>query len=144
VALSAHAQQATEIYRCLDADGRLHYTNSKKDTGGMKRCELVTRQINVAPSKAATRSPSDFPRESKSEKISAKDRQREILQSELSAEEAALAKARQDLAQQEAVRDGNERNYARVQERLKPYQDSVEAHQKNIEALKREIANQYR
>ena len=141
--MTAHAQQATEIYRCLDADGRLHYTNSKKDTGGMKRCELVTRQLNVAPS-GKSASPSSFPRETPRDKASAKDRQREILQSELSAEEAALAKARQELAQQEAVRDGNEKNYARVLERLKPYQESVEAHQKNIEALKREIANQYR
>jgi hypothetical protein len=39
------------------------------------------------------------------------------------------------------VREGNERNYARVLERLQPYKDSVETHQKNIEALKRELSN---
>ena len=42
------------------------------------------------------------------------------------------------------MRSGNERNYARVEERLKPYKESVESHQKNIEALRREIANQSR
>ena len=142
-AMSVHAQQVTEIYRCLDRDGRRHYTNSKKDTAGLK-CELVTRQVNVAPAKPATRPLSDFPRESQREKASAKDRQREILQNELSTEEAALAKARQALAEQEGVRSGNEKNYARVQERLKPYQDTVEVHQKNVDALRREIANQNR
>jgi len=31
-----------------------------------------------------------------------------------------------------------------VEERLKPFQEAVDAHQKNIEALRREIANQSR
>jgi len=39
------------------------------------------------------------------------------------------------------VREGSERNYARMQERLKPYQDSVALHEKNIASLKQEIAN---
>lgn len=140
----AHAQQVTEIYRCVDADGRRHYTNAKKETAGMK-CELVTSQINVAPaSKPSARAPSGFPRETARESASARERQRDILQKELVSEEQALTKARQALAQQEAVRSGDERNYARVQERLQPYKDSVETHQKNIEALKRELANLYR
>ena len=140
--MSTHAQQVTEIYRCVDADGRRHYTNSKKETAGMK-CELVTSQINVAPplSKPSARAPSGFPRETTRESATARERQREILQKELVAEEQALSKARQALAEQEAVRSGDERNYARVLERLQPYKDSVETHQKNIEALKRELAN---
>jgi uncharacterized protein YhaN len=136
-----YAQQLTEIYRCIDADGRRHYTNSKKETGGMK-CELVTSQINVAPAaKPSARAPTGFPRETAREGASARERQRDILQKELVAEEQALTKARQALADQEAVRSGDERNYARVQERLQPYKESVETHQKNIEALKRELAN---
>jgi len=136
-----YAQQLTEIYRCIDADGRRHYTNSKKETGGMK-CELVTSQINVAPAaKPSARAPTGFPRETARESAGARQRQRDILQKELVAEEQALTKARQALADQEAVRSGDERNYARVQERLQPYKESVETHQKNIEALKRELAN---
>lgn len=136
----ARAQGPSEIYRCLDADGRRHYTNSKKDTAGMK-CELVTReQVNVAPAQKAGR-PSNFPRESGADRASAKGRQREILDRELAAEQQALTRARQALAEQEAVRSGDERNYARVQERLQPYQETVQNHQKNVEALQREIAN---
>lgn len=137
-----HAQQVTEIYRCVDSDGRRHYTNSKKETSGMK-CELVTSQINVAPpfSKPTAKAPSSFPRESARESTNARERQREILEKELASEEQALSKARQALAEQEAVRSGDERNYARVQERLQPFKETVETHQKNIEALKRELAN---
>lgn len=139
---TTYAQQVTEIYRCVDADGRRHYTNSKKQTGGMK-CELVTSQINVAPplTKPPARTPSGFPRETVRDSTTARERQREILAQELASEEQALSKARQALAEQEAVRSGDERNYARVLERLQPYKDSVETHQKNIEALKRELTN---
>jgi hypothetical protein len=39
------------------------------------------------------------------------------------------------------VRFGDERNYARVLERLQPYKDAVQNHEKNIQALQRELAN---
>ena len=141
-AANSHAQQVTEIYRCVDAEGRRHYTNTKREAGGMK-CELVTSQINVAPplAKPPPKPASGVPRETAREGASARERQREILQNELASEEQALSKARQALSEQEAVRSGEERNYARVEERLQPYKDSVETHQKNVEALKRELAN---
>ena len=47
------------------------------------------------------------------------------------------------LAEQESIRSGDERNYARVLERLKPYQDEVGRHQKNVDALRAEL-NQLR
>jgi hypothetical protein len=74
----------------------------------------------------------------------AKGRQRDILEQELAREEGLLAKARQSLSEQEAIRNGDERNYARVIERLQPFKDDVDLHQKNIEALKRELGNSSR
>ena len=141
-AMTAHAQQVTEIFKCRNDQGQVTYTNDRRQAERQK-CELVTSQINVAPplSKPQARVPSSFPRETPRESASARERQREILQKELGSEEQSLVKARQALAEQEAVRSGDERNYARVEERLKPYKDSVETHQKNIEALKRELAN---
>ena len=56
-------------------------------------------------------------------------------------EQDALVKAREALAQQEAIRLGEERNYARVIERLKPYQDEVATHEKRVESIKQEVAN---
>ena len=137
-AMPAHAQ-VTEIYKCYDENGRPLYTSDKRDTRG-KKCELVSREVNVVPSPPA-RKPAAFPKESASDRASAKGRQREILEKELASEQQLLAKAQKDLADQEAIRTGDERNYARVLERLQPYKDSVETHQKNIEALKRELAN---
>ena len=135
---AAHAQQSTEIWRCVDAEGRRHYTNSKKESAGMK-CELVTSQhVYVAPREART---PNFPRESAGQSLAARERQRQIQTKELAAEEQALEQARQALAQQEAVRSGDERNYARVLERLQPFKATVENHEKNIQALQRELAN---
>lgn len=140
-AAGAAGGQTTEIYKCVDSDGRSSYTNDKRETAGRK-CEVVTTQVNVAPApKPAARPPGSFPRESPAQRANAKGRQREILEKELNAEMTDLAKAKQALAEQEAVRSGDERNYAKVLERLQPYKDRIETHEKNIEALKRELAN---
>jgi len=141
-------QQVTEIFKCKGADGHWTYTNDRREAEKQK-CEVVTRQVNVAPATKAPPAsrnarPGEFPKESATERASARERQREILEKELVTEQAALAKARQDLAAQEAVRSGEERNYARVQERLQPFKDSIETHEKNIEALRRELNNLYR
>ena len=140
-ALPAHAQ-VTEIFKCKSPDGHWTYTNDRREAERQK-CEVVTRQINVAPAPkpAAKASPGSFPKESAEDRANAKVRQREILEKELAQEQAALAKAKEELAAQEQVRFGNERNYARVEERLQPFKDSVETHEKNIEALRRELAN---
>jgi hypothetical protein len=135
---SALGQGTTEIFKCVDGTGRPLYTSDKRDTAG-KKCEVVSREINVVPSRRAA--PGSFPRETPTQKMSARERQREILEKELATEQEALAKARQALAQQESVRSGDERNYARVLERLQPYKESVENHEKNIQALQRELAN---
>ncbi|HYN12481.1 MAG TPA: DUF4124 domain-containing protein [Burkholderiales bacterium] len=139
-AAPVHAQ-VTEIYKCIDPNGRPLYTSDKRDTTG-KKCEIVSRQVNVAPSQApAPRRPATFPRESANDRSGAMARQRTILEQELATESQLLDKARQELAAQEATRSGDERNYARVLERLQPYKDNVETHEKNIEALRRELGN---
>jgi hypothetical protein len=144
-ATSAHAQR-TEIFKCRDGAGRWTYTDDAR-RAEKEKCELVTTHINVAPPPAPptvrqqARSPSSFPKESSSERANARGRQREILEKELASEEQDLAKAKQALVEQESVRGGDERNYAKVLERLQPLKDRVETHEKNVEALKRELAN---
>ena len=136
------AAQLTEIFKCRDARGQWTYTNDRRQAE-KEKCEQVTTQVNVAPPQKGAR-PSNFPRESSAERAAGKGRQLEILQRELASEQTALTKAQQALAEQESIRSGDERNYARVEERLKPYQEAVQSHQKNVEALRREIANQGR
>ena len=140
LAASAGAQ-VTEIYKCVDAKGNRLYTSDKRETSGRK-CELVSREINVVPAqKPPAGSPSSFPRETPQARASAKDRQRDILEKELASEQKLLDQARKELAEQESTRSGGEKNYARVLERLQPFMDSVDLHQKNIDALKRELSN---
>src|SRR2546423_8144934 len=160
----AHAQQpppqpqqpVTEIFKCKSTDGRWTYTNDRREAEKQK-CEVVTRQINVAPAPpapppqkptpSAGRSnarPGEFPKETPADRASARERQRDVLEKELASEQAALAKAKEELATPESVRSREERNYARVEERLQPYKDSIETHEKNIEALRRELNNLYR
>ena len=141
-AACAQGQGVTEIWKCQESNGRYTYTNEKRDTAG-KKCELVSREVNVvAPQKpAAAARPAGTPRESSEARATARNRQREILEGELKKEEEMLAKGREELAAQEAVRYGDERNYAKVIERLQPFKDNVELHEKNVEALKRELNN---
>lgn len=135
-----------DMYRCkVPGKASPLYTNDPRDTRG-KKCTVVSKEINVvpAPKSDARPAPRHFPKESSSARASAKERQREILQKELAREEGLLKKAQQDLEAQQAVRYGNERNYARVLERLQPYKDNVDLHQKNVKALKRELNNLYK
>ena len=132
--MGAHAQPVSEIFKCRNDQGQVTYTNDRRQAEKQK-CVLVTsQQITVAPA-------AKFPRESSRDSAKAKERQREILEKELRTEEQALSKARQALAEQQQVRGGDERNFARVQERLQPFQDTVQNHEKNIQALQRELGN---
>lgn len=149
---SALAQARSEtIWSCKDKSGRTHVTNLKQETAG-KQCRVIQKQrvTVVSPGDMPSirgegerrgKSSADRPREDGSTRASARERQRQILQKELADEQEQLAKAKTELAEQESVRNGDERNYARVLERLKPYQDSVETHEKNIDSLRRELGN---
>jgi hypothetical protein len=141
-----HAPVASaDTFKCMDANGRATYTNMKEETRG-KNCTLVVREISVVPSvqlpKAkATPSPAGFPKVDPATQKTRDDSRRRILEDELSAEEKALTKAKAELAEQESIRTGNEKNYQRVLDRLQPYKDDVARHEKNIEALKKELGN---
>jgi hypothetical protein len=146
LAAASGAQAQGTVWKCVEADGRAHYTNIKKETEG-KKCTVVTKEVSVvsspapAPSRsAAEKSSPSFPRVDKDTQKARDESRRRILEDELVAEEKSLVDAKAQLAAQEAVRYGDERNYQRVLDRLKPYQDAVERHERNIAALKKELA----
>lgn len=141
--------QGTEIWKCLDDRGRPLYTSDRRDTAG-KKCELVAREVSVVPVQPATKpaapgakapSPAGFPKESSADRAASKAKQRDTLEKELAQEQHLLADAKRKLSEQESVRSGEEKNYAKVLARLLPYRDAVEVHEKNIEALRRELNN---
>lgn len=69
------------------------------------------------------------------------DSRRKILETELATEEKALDGARKALAEGEAVRYGDERNYQRYLDRIQGLKDRVAQHERNVAALKQELAN---
>ena len=66
---------------------------------------------------------------------------RKILEQELASEQKLLDQARKELAEQEAIRLGSERNYQRVLDRLEPFKKKVALHESNIANLRKEISS---
>jgi hypothetical protein len=140
-----------QIFLCVDASGHKELTDSRKhanckplDIPGAipapaRRAEGAARPRAPAAAPAAT--PGDFPRVDSSEQKARDADRRQILQEELNGELAKLAELRKEFNGGEPERRGDERNYAKYQERVASLKDSISRSEKNVEALKREIQN---
>ncbi len=141
-----------DVFKCADpVSGKVTYTNAKT---GEKGCTLLQKEQPLktapasAPRKAAASSsssssssstPAEFPRVDSTTQRSRDNDRRKILETELESETQALETARKALAEQQQIRNGDEKNYAKVLERLKPYQEQIELHERNSEAIRTEI-----
>lgn len=138
----------SQIYRCVDADGKVTYSNVGNNKG-CKRMQLDAPNSMAAPARttgrtpgaAANPTPVDFPRVTGEAQKARDNDRRAILEQELASEQKALEQAKKELAEQEAVRHGDEKNYQKVLDRLQPYKDRVAQHERNIQAINRELAN---
>ncbi len=126
-----------DIYKTVDEDGRVTYSNVPSK-GAQK---LNLEPLNTVPSsKPSTQPPGNFPKvDAETQKNRDKVR-RQILENELAQEMTQLEDAKKALAEGESVRLGSERNYQRFLDRVQPLKDAVAEHQKNIDALKEELA----
>lgn len=133
-----------ETCKYLDREGRVIYSNTPNNPpkGATKvKCFDVP---SPKPAPAGAKSPdtkAKLPRVSEDTQKTRDDERRRILEQEVADETKQLAQAKEQLAAQEAVRSGNERNYQRFLDRVQPYRDAVATHERNLEAIKREIAN---
>ena len=85
--------------------------------------------------------PADFPKvDSGTQKARDNDR-KQILLDEMKTEENKLAELRKEFNGGEPERRGDERNYAKYQDRVATMKDEVGRTEKNIDALRREIGN---
>ena len=114
--------------KCVDAKGKVRYID--ESMMAQEKCSAVQDRMQIIQKQpgGATPPPSTNP-------TAASD----FGQSAVAAAEKKLAAAKQALADQEAVRFGNEKNYARVQERLKPYQDAVTKAEQNLDQARRNL-----
>ena len=142
----AHA----DVFKCVDEDGSVTYTNAKAG----KNCKALATDLPVssvpsnAPAKKAVHTPASFPRvDGDTQRARDSDRRRSLEQ-ELATEQKSLDQAKKDLGEAEAdpetfrtKRGGIGRNVAAYDAKVKPLQDKVGLHERNIEALKKEIGN---
>lgn len=149
---------ADAVYKCVDKEGRVEFTDVNKP--GCKALDLPgyipapsTRPAVPAPAasggnpmrqgagRPAASSPANFPRVDSYAQRQRDDDRRDILNEELRAEEKKLAELKAVFNNGGPERQGNEKNYAKYQERVAQMRDDIGRSEKNIEALKREIAN---
>lgn len=124
------------LYKCTDESGVVLYTNQKTPK---KSCVVLSQSASPPPAAgatarpraAATPTPSDFPRVSGSEQKSRDSDRKAILDRELATETQSAEKARKAL--QEA---GNQ-----PADKLQPLRDTLALHERNVEALKKELGN---
>ncbi len=133
-----------DIYKCVGADGQVTYSNMPDKNCKRLSFDPIPAASPASPAAARpaarTPTPASFPKvEENAQKARDNDRRR-ILESELEAEQKNLAQAKKELADQEAVRSGDERNYQKVLDRLQPFKDKVALHERNIEAVQKEIS----
>lgn len=137
-----------DVYKCVDEAGHVTYTNTK--TSG-KGCSTLARDQAVssvpsgprpaavgAPQNGASSGGAGFPRVDTGTQRARDGDRRRILEGELSAEQKSLDAARQELDEQQLSRYANG---AAGGERLQSGKDKVQLHERNVEALRREIGN---
>ena len=155
-----------EIYKIVDANGNVTYSNVK--IKGAKKLVLepadtnfgtdTSTENNAGKRTPATRTatPANFPKVDAGTQNQRDDKRKEILQTELEAEKKALEEAKKAYAESASNPEvyktpivtgpdgkksgGNTmRNVPKFEEKMKPLQADVDAHQRNIELLEKEI-----
>jgi hypothetical protein len=133
----AYAQ--SDIYVCTDAKGVRTFGNVG-DNKGCKKVDLPGLTTFPAPkTKRAGKAPSDFPKVSDTTQKNRDLERKQILDNELKTEQKKLADLNSEYKNGEPDRLGNERNYAKYQERTENLKQDINRTQKNIEAIQREI-----
>lgn len=147
LAVAAWAQPAAgqnTVYRCPNNE----YTNDPA-VAKLKKCEVVQANISVMgdafrPAQSAQRGASaargNARVDSSEQKARDSDRRR-ILEDELRTAEAKLADLKKTYNNGEPERQGNERNYAKYQERVAQLKADVDRADADVAALKRELSN---
>jgi Domain of unknown function (DUF4124) len=144
-----------EIYKHVDAEGRVTYSNVK--IKGAKKLALEPADTSFgnnsietpkrAPA-ARTATPAGFPKVDSETQKERDGSRKQILQAELEAERKALEEAKKAYAEGESnpevykTKEGKTfRNVPKFQEKMKNLQADVDSHQRNIELLEKEMSN---
>ena len=151
-----------EIYKSVDANGNVTYSNVKLK--GAKKLNLepadtsfgtdssskpISRAGNAEPKRSSTKTatPASFPKVDAGTQNQRDGKRKEILQGELDGEKTALSNAKKAFAEGESnpevfkTKDGKTlRNVPKFEEKMRSLQADVDAHQRNIDLLTKEIS----
>jgi len=146
--LCAHA----EIYKHVDAEGHVTYSNVPMKGGTRLNLEPNTpsggkASASSAPRASSTATPVGFPRVDANTQKQRDDKRQGILADELANERKALEDAKKNLSDGQENpetfrgKDGKTyRNVNKYDEKVQQLQDDVSLHQKNIELLEKELS----
>jgi len=154
ITLTLSSQAFAEIYKHVDAEGRVTYSNIKSKSS--TRLELDPEANVISSGRARTPSsgtanrrtptPEGFPRVDKNTQNQRDDKRKEILQSELASEKTALEQAKKAYTEGESnpevyrTAEGKTfRNVPKFEEKMKTLQADVDNHLKNIQLLQKEL-----
>jgi hypothetical protein len=137
------------IYKCVDAEGRVTFTDARCKGG--KRMDLPGgggasisggRSSGVGGGKSAARSPSpvDFPRIDSATQKRRDDIRRQVLEDEIASETRAIAAARQQFVQGQKPLPGERAGDAAHSGRVAALREAVARHERNVAAIRRELS----
>ncbi len=154
--LFAFSAGAETIYRYLDDGGGVTYTNipAQLPKKGVEKINVVIPapatpsgmqgdvKLPSAPTvKLKPVVPINFPKVDSQTQKKRDQSRKQILDDELESEEKSLATARKALAEGESVKlSATDKNHQKYVARLQGLKETVSLHEKNVEALKKEIA----
>ncbi|MEZ0288156.1 MAG: DUF4124 domain-containing protein [Methylophilus sp.] len=154
-ALLAASPSLADIYKYTDSNGVTTYTNIRPD--GKQKPELVIsgpKEAEAPPaarekkSTAKTPSPNNFPKVDNQVQTQRDAKRREILMTELDQEKQALENAAAVYEEAkntpEVYRAANGktfRNVAKYEEKLRIIEAEIQAHERNIQLLNKELSH---
>ncbi len=148
--------RADIMYECVDSAGHKSFSNIKSSDKSARCTAMDLGPLTTVappatqgpssggtPTKPSTKTPTppSFPKVDDGTQKSRDTDRRRILEGELALEQSALEQAKKELATQETTRNGDERNYQKVIDRVQKYKDTVALHARNVEAIQKEISN---
>ncbi|WP_043650472.1 DUF4124 domain-containing protein [Chitinilyticum litopenaei] len=147
-----------DIYKYVDENGNVVFTNERNPPKGAQRVYIDTPSVIYSGSpppkrsssnsgssggtqKVNTPSPANFPKVDAETQRSRDSNRKRILQDELSNEQSLLTQARKALGDAEGNKSADEKaNPSKYLERLGRLRETVVMHEKNVAALQKELS----
>lgn len=137
------ANAAATICKYIDADGNIVYSNVAQGKGLRKlSCDIADDTPRARSGNGPkTATPAGFPRVEPDAQKSRDELRRKVLAEELASEEKLLGEARSAYGNGAPQPLADERNDAeKYRQRIEKLRQAVQLHERNIEALRKEIA----